>query len=81
MQILKMTKFWDCSSIRYFASPVILPILIFSLFDINEFQRFIFSIFIFYCSDSRMFGRSTFESSLIFKFEISVILKFYCSKF
>ena len=37
--------------------------------------------FIFYCGDTRKFGRSTFARSLIFKFEISAILKFYCSKF
>ena len=30
---------------------------------------------------TRKFGRSTFARSLIFKFEISAILKFYCSKF
>ena len=37
---------------------------------------FIFLIFI-----SRKFGLSTFKRSLIFKFETSAILKFYCSKF
>ena len=37
--------------------------------------------FIFYCSDSGKFGCSTFARSLIFKFEISAILKFYCSTF
>ena len=30
---------------------------------------------------TRKFGRSTFARSLIFKFEIWAILKFYCSKF
>ena len=41
----------------------------------------IFSMFIFYCSDSySKFGRSTFEYSLIFKIEMSAILKFDCSK-
>ena len=50
-------------------------------FDINEIRRFIFLIFIFYCSDSRKSGRSTFEHSLIFKFGMSAILKFNCSKF
>ena len=30
---------------------------------------------------TRKFGRSAFERSLIFKFELSAILKFYCSKF
>ena len=37
--------------------------------------------FIFYYSDSRKLGRSTFARSLIFNVEISVILKFYCSEF
>ena len=50
-------------------------------FDINEFRHFIFWIFIFYCSDSRKFGRSIFERSLSFKFNILAILKFDCSKF
>ena len=50
-------------------------------FDINELRRFIFWIFIFYCTDSRKFGCSTFEHSLIFKFEMLAILKFDCSKF
>ena len=41
-------------------------------FDINrQFRRFHFSIFIFKLS------RSTFECSLIFKFEMSAILKYY----
>ena len=44
------------------------------LFYINEFRGFIFSIFIFYCSYSHKFGRSTFERSLIFKFEMLAIL-------
>ena len=52
------------------------PFAIFSIFilpfDINV---------IFYCGDTRKFGHSTFARSLIFKFEISAILKFYCSKF
>ena len=30
---------------------------------------------------TRKFGRSTFERSLIFKFEMLTILKFDCSKF
>ena len=34
-----------------------------------------------YCSDFRKFGDSTFAHSLNFKFEISAILKFYCSKY
>ena len=67
----KIIKFYNCSSIRYFAPFAILPIFILP-FDIN---------FIFYYSDSCKFGRSTFERSLIFKFEISAILEFYCSKF
>ena len=50
-------------------------------FAINEFRCFIFSIFIFYSSYSRKFGRSTFELSLIFKFQILAILRFDCSKF
>ena len=71
MKILKISKFWNCSSIRYSAPFTILPIFILP-FDIN---------FIFYCNDSRKFGPSTFALSLIFKFEISAILKFYSSKF
>ena len=71
MKITKISKFWNFSSIRYFAPFAIWPIFIL-IFDIN---------FIFYYSDSRKFGRSTFERSLIFKFEISAILKFYSSKF
>ena len=65
IKILKISKFWNCSSIRYSAPIAILPIFILP-FDIN---------FIFYCSDTRKFGRSTFERSLIYKFEISAILK------
>ena len=41
-------------------------------FDLKEFRRFIFSL---------SFGRSTFERSLILKFEMLAILKFDCSKF
>ena len=37
------------------------------LFDINEFRRFIFSIFIFYCSYSRKFGHSTFQPFVNFQ--------------
>ena len=58
------------------------------LFDIPHYSQFcqfsyfpfksIFSISISYFSE---FGRSTFERSLIFKFETSAILKFYCLKF
>ena len=71
MKIPKISKFWNCSSIRYSAPFAISPI--FKLpFDIS---------FIFDCSNSRQFGRSTFARSLIFKFEISAILKIYCSKF
>ena len=50
-------------------------------FDTNEFCRFIYAIFIFYCSDSRKFGHSTFELSLVFEFEMLTILKFYCLTF
>ena len=49
----------------------IMPILILPV-DIN---------FLFYCSDSHKFSCSKFARSLIFKLEISAILKFYCSKF
>ena len=71
IKIPNISKFWNCSSIRYFAPFAIWPIFILP-FDIN---------FIFYYSDSREFSLSTIECSLIFKFEISAILKFYCSKF
>ena len=37
--------------------------------------------FIFYCSESLKFSRSTFARSIIFKFEISAILKIYFSEF
>ena len=71
IRIPKFSNFWNCSSTRYSA-----PFAIFSIFllpfDIN---------FIFYCGDPRKFDHSTFARSLIFKFEISTILKFYCSKF
>ena len=50
-------------------------------FDINQFRRFNFSIFISYFNESHKFGRSTFEQFLIFKFKTSGILKFYCLKF
>ena len=57
-------------------------------FDIphhSQFVRFLYLPFdlnfIFYCSDSRKFGRYKLGLSLIFKFEISAILIFYCSKF
>ena len=58
IKISKISKFWNCSSIRYSAPFAILPILI-SPFDIN---------FISYYSDFRKFGRSKFSRSLIFKF-------------
>ena len=44
-------------------------------FDINQFRRFDFSIFISNFSDSRKFGSSTYESSFIFESETSDILK------
>ena len=71
IKIPKFSNFWNCSCIRYSAPFAILSIFILP-FDIN---------FIFYCGDTRKFGHSTFARSLIFKFEISAILKFYCSKF
>ena len=71
IKIPKISKFWNYSSIRYSARFAILLIFILP-FNIN---------FIIYCSDSRKFGRSTFARSLIFKFKISAILRFYCSKF
>ena len=70
-QIPKNSKFWNYSFLWYFVAFAIFPSFILS-FDIN---------FIFYCSDSRKFGRSIFSRSLIFKFEISASLKIYCSKF
>ena len=78
IKIPKTSKIWNYLSIRYFAPFGILPVVI---NDINEFWQFIFSIFIFYSSNSRRFCRFKFERSLIFQFEISTILKFYCSKF
>ena len=71
IKIPKMIKFWNCSSIRYSAPFAILSIFLLP-FDIN---------FIFYRGDPRKFGHSTFARSLIFKFGISAILKFYCSTF
>ena len=71
IKISKISKFWNCSSILYSAPFAILIILILH-FNIN---------LIFYYSHSRKFSRSTFARSLIFKFEISVILKFYSSKY
>ena len=71
IKILNIRNFWNHLSIRYSVPFAILPIFILPV-DIN---------FIFYSSDSRKSGRSTFARSLIFKFEISAILKFYCSKF
>ena len=57
-------------------------------FEIPKYWSFYISSFqiltptlIFYYSDFRKFGRFTFARSLIFEFEISAILKFYCSKF
>ena len=47
----------------------------------NFQYKFININLIFYSTDSRKFGRSAFERSLIFKFETSAILKFYCSNF
>ena len=45
-------------------------------FDINQFSQFLFPILL-TCN----FSHSTFEHSLIFKFETSAILKIYCPKF
>ena len=70
-KISKISKFLNFPFIRYSASFKIFPIFILP-YNIN---------FISYCSDSRKFGSSTSARSLIFKFEISVILKFYYSKF
>ena len=53
-------------------------------FDINLFRSFSHLIFhfIFYVSYFRNIGLSTFERSLIFNYETSAVLKFYCcSKF
>ena len=44
-------------------------------FDALSFQ-FLFSIVV-----TGKYGRSTFEHSLIFKFEMLAIFKFYCLKF
>ena len=71
MKILKISKFWNCSLFRYSA-----PFASLSIF-ILPFHIY----FISYCGDTRKFGHSTFARSLIFKFEISAILKFCCSKF
>ena len=72
----KLAKFWDCSSIRYFAPLGISPILTFVI--MNQFRRFNFQIFISYFSVSRKFGRSPFKRLLIFKLETLTILKFCC---
>ena len=75
----KISKFFNCSSIRYSAHFAILQIQYEYLpFDINQLN---FSIFISYFSDFHKFNYATFERSLNFKFETSVILKFYCFKF
>ena len=50
-------------------------------FDMNEFRRFIFLVFISTSNDFRKLRHSTFKHSLIFKFEMSSILKFHSSKF
>ena len=71
IKLPEIKKFWNCSPIRYSARFAILPIVILP-FDINS---------IFYSSDSSKFDRSIFARLLIFKFEISAILKIYCSKF
>ena len=44
-------------------------------FDINQFSQFLFPTLV-----TRKFGRSTFVRPLVFKFETSAILKFYCLK-
>ena len=41
----------------------------------------LFSQFSFPIVATRKFGRFTFQRLLIFKFEMSAILKFHCSKF
>ena len=69
----KNWKFWNCSSIEYFALLAILPNLIFPLW--YRFSQFLFPVLV-----TRKFGRSTFERSSL-KLETSAILKFYCSKF
>ena len=63
-------KFCNCSSIRY-SEPFAISSNFILSFDIN---------FNFYCFDARKFGHSTFARSLIFKFEISAILKFYITR-
>ena len=60
IKIPKIRKYWNCLSIRYSALFAILSIFILP-FDMNH---------IFYCSDSRKFGRFTLARSLIFKFEL-----------
>ena len=82
--ILKMANypnynFWEFSKLDIFG--IYIFFLIWKIIRIPKFQNMKFQNFMFYCSDSRKFGRSIFASSFIFKFEISVILKFYCSKF
>ena len=42
-------------------------------FDIDQFSQFVFPILV-----THQFGRSIFVRSLIFKFESSAILNFYC---
>ena len=66
---------WNRSSVRNSVLLANLPILIFS-FAINQFSHIFLSILV-----TRKFGHSKFESSLIFKFATSTILKFLCSKF
>ena len=67
---LRNEQFWNCSSIRYSALIVILPILIFALS-----YKWIFSI-LFHFLVTREFGRSTFLFS-----NSKRQLKFDCLKF
>ena len=61
IKIPKIDKFWNCSSIQYSSPLAILPILVFALW----YKLILILIIIFYFSDSRKFGLSTFEPSLI----------------
>ena len=91
-EINKFSEFFQCGKLSKFQKltnfGIVSPFNIrhhsqFCLFsylslDMNWYRRFIFTIVIFYFSDSHKFGLSTFERSLIFKFEMSGILEFYC---
>ena len=75
----KIDKFWNCSSTRHFTLHTRNSAIFTLSFKSN--LTFVTYQFLFPILVTRKFGRSTFESSLIFKFKTSAILKFCCLKF